>query len=493
MPSVPKEENTTANMADLTTAFETLGLATNPSPPPQYHTLNITYPALDLLPANAAPYIYPPKDLRFRQRPKLCAYHLTPSNLSYFHRIPVNKYLGLNFPSSFNSSPHADGFLELIASLTKAPGDSTLEIVSFDNNGDSGGVEDIQHILRATVSWNDPGQNVSQPKIHACQIPAAQLDTLLARCSPTASTSSVGHHPYLSLISDLIHRSTDRACLHVAKNLQDSNKPAHRGEGARWARDWETCVPRSGAFLLASRLQCQRGDGGWVPLHGLDGENLIAHKDEKIVFLLPCGHSASFALKALSLTEDGKSAEVACPSCRERILGEKELAELNLRLNVQERAVFRYADAEHSDAKIPLAAAGRNQELEIPPGLLYSALRYVLESLRVPASASPPALSLVDVSETRAVLLALALTAGADGEQTMRLAPYALWEALMETGFGTLCEMADRGSGSIPPGFVEFMGKWLTRSVNLLAGDMNGLLGETSEELSELMRTCQMG
>lgn len=254
-------------------------------------------------------------------------------------------------------------------------------------------------------------------------------------------------------------------------------------------------MPKSGSFLLASRLQCQRGDGGWVPLDDLDGTNLFSHQHEQMFFRLPCGHSASFALKHLSQIEDSKSAAIACPSCGEKVLGEKQLAELRLRLDFQERAAFCYSDSEHIDANIPLSAAGASrarQELEIPPGLLHHALQYALESLRVPASASPRALSLVDIPETRAVFVALALKAGAAGEKTVRLTPYELWEALMETSTGALTALFEAGGGSLPPGFVDFIGKWLTRTVNLLAGDMKVLLEGASEELSSLMRTCQM-
>ena len=467
-------------MADLSSAFEGLGVVQNTSPPQQYHTLHITYPALSLLPENAQPYLYPPKDLRLRQRPKVERYHLTPSNLAFFHRIPVNRFLVLAYAPNYSSSLHASEFLELIGSLCKAPGNSNLEIVSFD----SGTSDGVCHLFRATVTWTIPGGN-AQPTTHMCQMPAAQLESLLRKSST---------HPWLALVSNLIHRESDRACLHVAYQLQASNRPTHRGEGARWARDWEASMPKSGSFLLASRLQCQLGNGEWIPLHELDRENVAFYSNEQIPFRLPCGHGAQFALMALSMTEDSKGAEVACPTCGDKVLGDKEMAELALRLEHQERAAFCYSDAEYSDAKIALPAVGRGQELEIPPGTIHRSLQDALGSLRVPASASPAALSLVDVQETRAVLRALQLKAAAAGAQSVRLTPYALWEALTESSMGTLTSLFENGSGELPPGFMDFMDKWLTRAVNLLVADQ-GLIAsaaETSEELSSLMNTCKM-
>jgi hypothetical protein len=59
---------------------------------------------------------------------------------------------------------------------------------------------------------------------------------------------------------------------------------------------------------------------------------------------------------------------------------------------------------------------------------------------------------------------------------------------------GTLTSLFENGSGELPPGFMDFMDKWLTRAVNLLVADQ-GLIAsaaETSEELSSLMNTCKM-
>jgi hypothetical protein len=237
-------------------------------------------------------------------------------------------------------------------------------------------------------------------------------------------------------------------------------------------------MPKSGSFLLASRLQCQLGNGEWIPLHELDRENVAFYSSEQIPFRLPCGHGAQFALMALSMTEDSKGAEVACPTCGDKVLGDKEMAELALRLEHQERAAFCYSDAEYSDAKIALPAVGRGQHLEIPPGAIHRSLQDALGSLRVPASVSPAALSLVDVQETRAVLRALQLKAAVAGAQSVRLTPYALWEALTGSSMGTLTSLFENGSGELPPGFMDFMGKWLIASAS-----------ETSEELSSLMNT----
>jgi hypothetical protein len=121
-------------------------------------------------------------------------------------------------------------------------------------------------------------------------------------------------------------------------------------------------------------------------------------------------------------------------------------------------------------------------------------LQHALESLRVPVSASPAALSLVDVQETRAVLRDLQTKAAATGGQSVRLTPYALWEALSESSMGTLTSLSESGNGELPPGFMDFVGKWLTRAVNLLIADQ-GLLTSTeevAEELSSLMSTCEM-
>jgi hypothetical protein len=441
-------------MSDLNSAFESLGFVPSTSAPQQYYTLNITYPALNLLPDNnTPPYLSPPKDLHFRQRPSFEKYHLTPTNLSFFHRIPVNKFLGAAFLSLYSGRLHAGGILQLMTSLVKAPGQTHLEMVSFESETPEGGTR-ISHIFRATVSWAGPNRNACST-LHTCQI----SDLELRSYTPSGPYGGAGLYAWLALVKNLVYRESDRACLQIAQNLQASNTPADRGEGARWARDWETSTPTPGSFLLASRLHCQLGNGEWIPLHELDRDNLVAYSHEQMQFLLPCGHEASFSLKALSTIEDSKAPAFACLGCGGKVLGKKELAELALRLEYEARAAFCYSDAEYSDAKIVLSVAGRGHDLEILPGALHRALQGALESLRVPQSASPAAMSLVEVAETKAVLRALQLKAAAAGETTRRLTPYALWEALMESSMVTLTGMFESGSGNLPPAFIEFMGK----------------------------------
>jgi hypothetical protein len=382
----------------------------------------------------------------------------------------------------------------MMCCLQLSPGHSNLEIVSFDTGLGNPNSPDVCHILRATVTMKKPERDCSRATVHTSHIYGRALHSLLSRFSPSGSSSNAQQHSWLSLVLNLVYRESDRACLHVAQQLQASRTVAHRGEGARWARDWETSMPRSGSSLLASHLRCNIGGGGLIPLHELDSENLAAHQNVQIAFVLPCDDSAEFILKDLSLTDDVKSAEVACLNCGRKVLDERDLEELALRREYHERAAFCYSDAEFSDAKIALPAVGRGRELEISPGVLHHMLQHALESLRVPVSASPAALSLVDVQETRAVLRDLQTKAAATGGQSVRLTPYALWEALSESSMGTLTSLSESGNGELPPGFMDFVGKWLTRAVNLLIADQ-GLLTSTeevAEELSSLMSTCEM-
>jgi hypothetical protein len=316
-------------MSDLTSAFKGLGLAPNTSPPRRHHTLNITFPVLSLLPHDTAPFFYPPKDLRFRQRPRLGRYHLTASDLSFWHRIVVKETIGLPTIPFHKTSLQPPEFLALMSSLESSAGHSTLEIASFESENFTQG-SGIQHIFRLTTTRDKPPHNTPHTTLHTCQIPADHLETLFEKFAPsTEPNSQPTPHPWLPLISNLIHRASDRAYLHVSQNLQTSKKPAYRGEAALWARDWETSVPRPGSHLLASRLRCQLGPNndnnngggggggggggeGWISLSELDSENLAAHQNEEMTFCLPCGHRAFFALGSLSCFGDGESAGLKC-------------------------------------------------------------------------------------------------------------------------------------------------------------------------------------
>lgn len=365
-------------MVDLCSAFGDLGLAKDgPWPVPFHnHLLKTTYPALDLLPKHVTPYFYPPKDLRLRKKPKLGRYHRTSTNLAFWHRFAID--------------PNSDGYLcpkpgaelkphemvALIDSLECSAGTSDLDIASFDSGSERG----IVHVFYLYVSW----ATCSRAFHGECRIPANQLDQLVKS----------SRHPWLALVSDLIYRSSDRAYLHVAQNLHENAKAVYRGEGAHWARDWAITCPRRGWQMLMAHFGCQLGDGSVVPLIELDGENLTAHQTEKIPVIMPCGHSADLVLKTLSLIEDARAAEMACSDCGERILSEADMAELALTFERSEREAFFDSEAEHNDKIIPVPVEGRPElKIAIPPGALHHALQDALESLRVPESMSPRALS----------------------------------------------------------------------------------------------------
>lgn len=74
-------------MADLSSALAAITL--DLSAPTRYHVLHMTYPALHLLPDGVEPYLDPPKDQVYREKPHLGLYHLNSPNLSFFHRFAI--------------------------------------------------------------------------------------------------------------------------------------------------------------------------------------------------------------------------------------------------------------------------------------------------------------------------------------------------------------------------------------------------------------------
>lgn len=127
-------------MDDLSSTFQKCSM--EHSRPAQYHTLHLTYPALHLIPEGSWLYLNPPADCCYREAPQLGTYHLTPDNLSFFHRFPVHP-MARSMPRLVLASD-----LLSINALATAPGQSHLECVSFFN---AAGV--IRHIISLTVSW----------------------------------------------------------------------------------------------------------------------------------------------------------------------------------------------------------------------------------------------------------------------------------------------------------------------------------------------------
>jgi len=309
------------NMDDLSISFQRIGL--EHSPPAQYHTLHLTYPALHLLPEGAWLYLIPPSDCCYREAPRFGAYHLTPENLSFFHRFPVNPMVRF--------LPRLEVASDLLAinTLAAAAGQSHLECVSFV---DASGV--LQHLISLTVTWthnNDDPANTRQYTY--------QLSDLELKCT-FALNAAHNAHPWLDLLFNLVYRVSDRAYLHVHEQLRAYDSTKMLLQDLLWTDVWNSAPNRPGHELLMTRLECQLDNDRRIPLSSLDAENLAAHAGQPLSIVLPCGHTQSYMYALICAMPDLKCLEASCRECGLPVLGPGDVIALANRLNRAERCSF---------------------------------------------------------------------------------------------------------------------------------------------------------
>lgn len=239
-------------MTDISSAFDTMALE---MPVTQYHMLHLTYPALHLLPPGAHLFLTPSTDCSYRERPRVGTYHL--DDLSFFHRFPATSQV-------YHAPTNEQGSSDLldISTLAAVSGESRLECVSYIDTDSV-----VQHAVHLTVSWSDQDGEVN----YFFQLSDRDLQLTLSLnvvCSV---------HLWLDLLSNLIYRRSDRAYLHVEKQLQAQDPAAAAQQEALWVSVWDSEPNITGRDMLMSRLKCELQNGTKVALSDLDPENLAAH------------------------------------------------------------------------------------------------------------------------------------------------------------------------------------------------------------------------
>lgn len=460
-------------MDNLSLTFQRFGIQN--SPPSRYHTLHLTYPALHLIPQGSWLYLNPPADCCYREAPRLGTYHLTPDNLSFFHRFPVNPMV--RFP------PRLEIASDLLAidTLAAAAGQSHLECVSFfDADGQ------VQHMIRLTVSWahRNDGSGPSQY--------THQLSDIELTCT-FGLNATHNAHPWLDLLFNLVYRCSDRACLHVQEQLRAYDPTTMVHQELMWTNVWNSQPNLPGHELLMTRLECQLADGTKVPLSSLDAENLAAHASQPLSIILPCGHTQMYMYAMIRAMPDHKCLEASCRKCSRPVLGQADVIALSNRFARVERHNFCWAEVELAMLDAPVLATERGIEASVD--VVCGVLEDTLHGLEVPSSVTPTALSLVGMPETQVVLRALQQDLRSAGT-VVQATPTKLMHRLESEAMNVLRRSIMDGNDELaiylPPGFFEFLARWLRRTVNDLPGVYRAVTDNEVDDLSSRFGRVRM-
>lgn len=275
---------------------------------------------------------------------------------------------------------------------------------------------------------------------------------------------------WTQLLQDLFTRASDRAYLHVERQLQGS---AHSHMNAV---KWNTYDILDANRLLALNMKKVREQGTLLCLEPIRD----FYGDENRVFTvrLPCEHETTISIAHLKSLSRAACIDATCPSCGRVILPNRDIE--HAMHSVERRRRQRKA----LDETLGKHIEGRNKtdrgaKIKTSGVILYQALTHALKSMQVPESVSPRSVCPAWSDESTAMLQLVKEQYGYSrylfsmtlGELHDYLALNIDCVVFYCNGFGHAAM-----SNQIFPGWAVFVRRWIDRTMALMA--IPGYAGE---------------
>lgn len=432
---------------DITYTLQRMCL--QPTTQSRSHTLFLEYPVTTLLPnrRGIGLRMAPPKAALYREAPNSDKFFLNEQGLDFSIRFFVRKS---------NSADRKNGASMTIDAaidrLALGGGRSILEAVtvSDDNYNESG------YIFRLTTIWHDSrGKEVRNFKMsesewrHLLNLDASK--------------------PWTHLLQDLFTRASDRAYLHVERQLQGSQySPID-------ALKWNAYEILDGNRLLALNMRKIREEGTLLCLEPIRE----FYGDENRVFTvrLPCEHETTVSvghLKSLSLAA---CMDATCTSCGRVILPQRDITHAihSAERRRRQRKALDETLWKHMEAR----TTDRKASIQTPGTILCQALTHALKSMQVPESVSPRSVCPA-WSGQAAAILELVKEQHATFSHSFSWTMGDLYDYLVRTVDSVVFDCSGLSHADMTdqvfPGWAVFVRRWIDRTMALMA--VPGYAGE---------------
>ena len=344
---------------DITYTLQRLCL--QPTTQPYVHVMFLEYPATSLLSnrPGLGLRMEPPKAALYREAPNSDKYFLGEQGLDFFVRFLVRD------PNlaSLCSSETIDIAIDR---LSHHAGRSILEVVTVsDDSYSEGGL-----IFRLTTTWHDGHKK----EVKVFQMSEGEWRDILNQQSSRLWTR---------FLQDLFSRTSDRAYLHVERQLQGSAySPVN-------ALKWNAYEVLDANRLLALNMRKIREQGALLCLEPIRD----FYGDENRVFTvrLPCEHETTVCVADLKNLSLAACIDATCPHCSRVILPNRDIT--HAMQSVERRRRQRKALDETLWKHLEARKVDREVKVKTSGTILCQALTHALKSLRVPESVSPRSLA----------------------------------------------------------------------------------------------------
>jgi hypothetical protein len=444
---------------DIAATLQRLRL--QPTSQPHLHVLFLEYPATALLPTRPGIGLrmQPPKAALYRETPNLDKHFLGEQGLDFFLPLKVDSWRPAESVDRSSAS-----IATAIARLSRGGGHSTLEAVtvSDDDHEESG------CIFRLTTLWH----NLDPKEIHDFWIGEQEWQDLLSKSEAK---------PWTDLLVNLFTRASDRAYLHVERQLKGTQYFAID------ALKWDAYGVSTANELLALNMRVVHEEGTLLcllPIRELSGVELRV-----LTVRLPCEHGTTVTIGWLKDLSWAECIDMACPTCGQVILPNRDI--MHARHSIERRRRQRNALDQVLWKHVEAAKTGFATRIDTSGALICQALTHALQSMQVPESVSPPQLC-PDCSAEAAAILAKARTAYRKSSGIFSANLKDIRNHLMRTVDVGLEEYSSLRNADMTdhifPGWSVFMRRWLERTIALVAmpsyagEDVWAVFGEIPDE-----------
>jgi hypothetical protein len=420
-----------------------------PTTQPHVHVLFFEYPVTSLLPnrPGVGLRMEPPKAALYRESPNADKYFLGEQGLDFFARFPVQR--------SKLARPERGSLFTIgnaINRLTQGGGRSILEAVTVsDDNYSEGGF-----IFRLTTVWHDSREKEVR---QFCLSESEWRDVL------SQDDSKLWTH----LLQDLISRASDRAYLHVERQLQGTQySPID-------ALKWNAYDILDANRLLALNMRQIRLQGTLLCLEPI---REFAGDDSRVLTVrLPCEHETTVCVAYLRTLSLAACIDMACPCCGKTILPDRDIR--HAIHSVERRRRQRKALDEILWKHIEARTTQPSMRIDTSGAVMCRALTHALQSMRVPGSVSPRSICPAWSSEVAAILERVRDAHG-DSFELFSSALRDVHGHLMQTVDTVVRECSGLRhvelSDQIFPGWASSIDRWMQRALALMA--IPGYAGE---------------
>lgn len=423
----------------------------------RHHTLRFTYPAFELLPRGKQPIVEKPRGVADREEPELSTLGLSPDDLDFFVRLETN---------NFYYSVTGDDSLELQGQILVAPQPLNLA-AAIDRLAAFGGLSDLRFVsyvddwdvitrFELSTTFYTKSGKLEQP-IQEFEFDSADISKMIRILGQSEE--------WVRQLDDLFHAKSDRAYLYRYNTILVWDEDWLHEDEERWCTEWDVNPLLGARQLFTNRLRTVvEYDDGSIETKPLgDLEDL---EDRGKYVQMPCGHRFPMPPNYIQEMSPREAIYATCDDCDERVLAKKDRQMLSYYYD----RIRRYKWEDQTIEWISKGKKFRNDStlVEISGSSLCASLSSALGTFSLPESINPKALCPTRYPETEDLLDDLVEKIGLNSS-IPGMTPVALFNNLEKLAWQLLAEIVGDAAVlavALPPGFDDFVTRWMTRAVN---------------------------